>query len=378
INCGYLTPSHFIPLAAPGVVAKGLRWMFDRKSPLYIKPRANRELIKWLWDFYRSSNSAHVERTQAYLLDLNLQSRDLYQQIAAEEKLEFQFNRKGLLILAQTKKGLEEERHLSEVANRLGLKTRMLSRKEVRQLEPDLLPDVLGACFYPEDGHIHPADFMGQMKNLLAQSGVNFHWGTAVQDLKIQDSRVVSIETASKSFLCDEVLLAAGSWSAYLARKVGLDMPLQGGKGYSMTLSNPPKNLRHPAILTEKKIAMTPFTNGLRIGGTMEFAGLDTSINTTRVEAIKAGTQAFFPEIRDEWLDDVKIDRGLRPVSPDGMPYIGRVSSIHNLTVASGHAMLGMSMGPISGKLIAEVLSGQKMPDQFELLNPNRFSRSKV
>lgn len=366
INCGYLTPSHFIPLAAPGVVRQGLRWMMDSSSPLYIKPRFDRDLARWMLAFYRSANQTNVDLNQSLLLDLNLRSRDLYHSIAREESLDFGYVQKGLIIACQTEEALHEEKHVADRANRLGLKARALDYAALTELEPEAKLEAVGGVYYPEDGQIMPVMFMQQMKKWLANAGAKFIYGRRVEEVTASGEIVVSNER----FVADTVVIASGSWASQLTKSLGIKLPLQAGKGYSTDLDMPQNTIHHPIILAEQKIAITPFGDNLRVGGTMEIAGLDETINTKRTKAILDGYHAFFPE--NENGQSPSFGKGFRPVSPDGMPYVGRLTQHPKVIVATGHAMMGMSMGPITGEMVSKLVANEKIVNQH-LIDPERF-----
>jgi D-amino-acid dehydrogenase len=368
INCGYLTPSHFIPLAAPGVVKKGLKWMFNSKSPLYIKPRLNAELINWLWYFNKSATQKNVDRTQGLLLEMNLLSRDLYQELHANE-LDFEFGRKGLLTVCQTEKGMQAEIGVQKAGAELGLDVQILDQEAVHLLEPEMAPYCIGGSMIAADGHVQPGEFMMAMKKWLVDNEVEFQWGKEVVGIEGNSIQLYGDE----SIVSDQLVLAGGSWSSLLVKNLGLKMPLQSGKGYSMTLQNLPVNLKHPTVLSEAKIALTPFENALRVGGTMEIAGLDLSISQGRVEAIKEATCAFLPEVKRSWFEGIQVERGLRPVSPDGMPFISRLEKSPNVIVAAGHGMMGMSLGPVTGKLVEGLVSEFEPVVSMEQLKVERF-----
>jgi len=370
INCGYLTPSHFIPLAAPGVVKKGLKWMFNSRSPFYIKPRLNSELIHWLWHFNKSATHKNVDRTQGLLLEMNLLSRDLYQELHIGG-LDFEFGRKGLLTVCQTEKGMHAEIGVQKAGAELGLDVQILDQEAVHRLEPDMAPHCIGGSMIAADGHVQPGEFMSAMKKWLVDNGVEFQWAKEVVGI---EGSIVQFSD-NESITADQVVLAGGSWSGQLVKSLGLRMPLQAGKGYSMTIQNPAVNLRYPTVLSEAKIALTPFENSLRVGGTMEIAGLDLSISQGRVEAIIEATSTYLPEVKKDWFDGVSVQRGLRPVSPDGLPYIGRVSD--HVIVAAGHAMIGMSLGPITGKMVEGLVSEKQPVVEMGSLAVGRFGRAK-
>jgi D-amino-acid dehydrogenase len=372
INCGYISPSHFVPLAAPGVLTQGLKWMFNSTSPLYIKPRLDADLLRWLWLFARSSRTDQ-DRKSKLLLDLNLESRSLYADLAQSHGFEIGKQDKGLLMLCKSEKALHHEESIAEMSRSLGLGAEMKTREEIHAMEPDFLPNVVGGVYFPDDAHLSPMNFVNSMRAYLKEEGVEFLWDSKILAMHANEE-MPSLTLKDTSISAKDVVLAGGSWSAQLAKSVGLKLPLQAGKGYSLTVPNPAKKLHHPAILIEAKVALTPMRNAMRFGGTMEINGLNSSINTARVDTIKAKSQAYLNGVDDSWFENIRPQFGFRPVSPDGLPYIGKHPQNKRITLACGHAMLGLSMGPITGKLVADILQEKTSTYSMDLLNPGRFS----
>lgn len=372
-NAGMIAPSHFVPLAAPGVVKQGLKWMLDSKSPLYIRPRFNRSLINWLWHFSKSANQKNVDRSEHLLKDMHVQSRDLFKDLESTEDLSFEYRHEGLMMLYKTPKYQDAEEALAEKARTMGLSVESLNKAQLAERETNLLPNVLGGVLYHSDAHINPNAFMRQMTALLVKKGVRIHYSTRVSGFQTDTGIVLSTKTNKGDFQADEFVICAGVWSCEIAKKLRLKIPLQAGKGYSMTIKNATSNLRYPSILSEAKIAMTPLGNDLRVAGTMEIAGNDTAIRSNRLQGIKEKVPQYFQNFDSSWFEATRAWVGLRPVSPDGLPYLGRVSDWDNLSVNTGHAMMGMSLGPISGKMMAEVITGRPTSLNIGNLKPQRF-----
>ena len=367
-NAGYICPSHFVPLAAPGMVKLGLKWMWNPESPFYIKPRLNRELFDWGIKFWRAANAQHVVRSAPLLRDLGLASRACFEEMA--EQFDFGLMKRGCLMLCKTEERLEEEAEIAEEAHALGLKAEVLGPKQASALDPNIQMDIAGAVYFPQDCHLTPRLFIYGLRERLEKSGVKFLWKTEVAGLRADGPRIAEIVDGIKA---DEYVLAAGSWSPGLAKTLAL--PMQAGKGYSLTLTKPRELPQVPAIFLEARVAVTPMGSSLRFGGTMEIAGINEEINPARIRGITNSVSNYYPNFRPEDFRDVKPWCGLRPVTPDGLPYIGRTRRYENLTIATGHAMLGLSLGPITGKLVAEVLSGEKPSIDMALLDPDRYSR---
>ena len=373
-NAGMITPSHFVPLAAPGVVAQGIRWMFRPSSPFYIKPRLDLALAQWLWRFYRSSNRQQAEAAMPVLLDFNLLGKRLYREFYDETGLDFKLEERGILMLYQTPKKEKEERETAEVAARLGLETQTFDRQGVGQFETGTEVHALGGVFYPCDAHLYPNVLMGHLIALLKKNGAQFHTGRAVTGFEQKGKKITALHCGGEKYGADAFVLAGGSWSAQLLKTLGVKLHLQDGKGYSITLKKPAERPAHATILSEAKVAVTPMGGDLRFGGTLELGGLNPRIHLPRVRGILDAIPRYYPNLKVEMTPPENIWHGFRPCSPDGLPYIGRVKDFENLVLATGHAMMGLSLGPATGQLVGDVLEGRKTDGRFlRFFDPGRF-----
>lgn len=372
-NAGMVVPSHFVPLAAPGMIEMGLRWMWNPESPFYVKPRLSLDLLRWGYWFWRASSAARVQQVSPLLRDLNLASRNAYAQLATELPQAFGFEQRGLLMLCHSAHGLAEESHAAQKARELGLEAHVLSANEVQKLEPGIQMQVAGGVYYPGDAHLNPKAFMQSLEHSLRQRGVRFVNSTLV-GWQQQSDRLVAAKLAEGELQADQFVLCAGAWSQNLAAMLGLRLPLQAGKGYSFVLEQPTQKPSIPAILTEARVAVTPLAQGLRFGGTMEIAGLKPGINPRRINGIRKAIPRYYPAFQSDALQGRELWYGLRPCSPDGLPYIGRTARFANLSIASGHAMMGLSLGPITGQLISQVLLGQTPSLPLGPLSPDRYA----
>ena len=371
VNAGYLSPSHIIPLSAPGVMKKGIQWMFDPSSPLYIKPRLDPDFLKWAWAFNRSCTVKHVNKAIPVIKDIALLSQDLFDDIKQRENFKFHYEKKGLLMLCRTEKMFEVENGVAQLAKEQGLEVEMLSAQEIKILEPNVEMDVVGAAYFKCDSHTTPGEFMEEMKSYLQNKGVLFFKNEKVEDLDIANGKISSVKTNKQQLSADEFVLAAGSWSNLISKKLGLKLLLQAGKGYRIN-SYRPTGITIPAILAEAKAAVTPMNGFTSFAGTMEIAGINHNINKVRVEAIANAVKNYYPEIKLNNEEKDNATCGLRPVSPDGLPYIGRSTKCKNLTIATGHAMMGWSMGTATGKLISEIISNKKTSLEITAFDPDR------
>ncbi len=390
-NMGYLSPSHFVPLAAPGMIEQGFAWMFNSKSPFYVRPSLRADLLRWGWRFMRSCTPAHVERSAQPLVDLLMLSKKLFVEWAHSGEMDFQLEQKGCIMFYQTERLEKEELENAHTAERLGLEVEVLDRERAQLLEPDLAPDVRGGVWFKDDAHLYPNALMQQLPALLEKRGVKIIRQAEVTGFETFKGKISSIhfrtpQGAQQMDKPDAVVLAAGSWSPQVARLAGENISLMPGKGYSMTIERPVKKLRHPCILLEAKVALTPWAERLRIGSTMEIGPVNDRILFPRVQGILEAVPRFLPGyLQDPAFQELadlqrlqqnlkkKVWFGFRPVSADGVPYIGFARNNKNLLIATGHAMLGLSMGAGTGKLLAELASGRPTSIPVEAFDPQRF-----
>lgn len=371
-NAGMVVPSHFIPLAAPGVISQGLKWMLDPKSPFFLRPRLDFDLMRWLWLFYRHANAGHVKRNAGLLRDIGLESRRLHQDLADSEG--FELVQRGLLMLCQSEKGLEEEAQVAQAAQRLGLKATLFAQDRLKDFEPDCSVDALGGVWFEQDCHLNPMDFVAAMRKGITAHGGVFFEEEAVDFVREKD-QVVGVRTSKGcEHVADRIVLAGGVVSAALARKLDLRLPMQAGKGYSLTLKDPRKALRLCSLLKEGRVAVTPIGDTLRVAGTMEICGPDTSLSPARVQGIIESFCRFYPDFQPDDFSGIVPWIGLRPCSPDGLPYLGQLSRQDRVLIATGHSMMGLSLAPVTGMLCEKLIAGEASPIDLGALSPERFN----
>lgn len=372
-NAGMIVPSHFIPLATPGMISKGIKWMFSSTSPFYVRPRLSGDLIKWGYQFYKHSTKDHVTHSIPALKEISLLSKAMYQQWAKELPFDFEYQERGLMMLYQREEVGKEEAETAHIANKIGIEAHVLSAEEVQKLEPDVKVKVKGGIYFPGDAHLTPKKLVTQLIAYLKEKGVSFITNTEVVDFVVEQNAIKVVKTKQGDLAFDEVIMATGSWSGEVAAKLGITVPMQAGKGYSFTLQNVMKNVRIPSIFLEARVAITPMGNTLRFGGTMEITGVDHRINMNRVKGIVNAIPNYYPEMKVALPEKETIWHGLRPCSPDGLPYIGRSKQIKNLTFATGHSMMGLSLGPGTGKLVSEIIAHDKLSMPVTAFDPERF-----
>ena len=373
-NAGMIVPSHFIPLATPGMISKGIKWMFSSTSPFYVHPRLSGDLIKWGYQFYKHSTKEHVERSIPALKEISLLSKTMYQQWAKELPFDFEYHERGLMMLYQDEHVGKEEAETAHLANKIGIEAHVLDANEVQKLEPDVHVKVKGGIYFPGDAHLTPRLLVSRLIDYLKQQGVEFKSNTQVHDFVVEKNAIREVKTTSGDLCFDEVIVATGSWSGTTAAKLGITIPMQAGKGYSFQLANVEKNVRIPSIFLEARVAVTPMGNALQFGGTMEIIGVDHSINMNRVKGIVDSIPNYYPDMKVEMPKVENVWHGLRPCSPDGLPYIGRSNRVNNLVFATGHSMMGLSLGPGTGKLVSEIIAREKLSMSLAAFDPERFN----
>jgi D-amino-acid dehydrogenase len=373
-NAGMIVPSHIFPLASPGMISKGIKWMFNSRSPFYVRPRLNGNLIRWGWKFYSHSNNEHVQRSIPVLKEISLLSKSLYQNLAKENVFDFGYRERGLMMLYQTSEVEKEEAEAAHIARREGLEAHVLDLTEIQKLETEVRVTAKGGVYYPGDAHLTPNLLMNNLSRYLQECGVIFRRNTNVDDFFLQNGKISSLEVDGDLKTFDEYVLATGAWSGILSSKLHIDLPMQGGKGYSFNLTDVKRNVQIPTLLLEGRVAVTPMGNSLRFGGTMEINGTDRSINMNRVKGIVETIPKYFPELGVEVPARETVWSGLRPCSPDGLPYIGRSRTYKNLIFATGHSMMGLSLGPATGLLVSELVDDSKSSMNISAFAPERYA----
>ncbi len=372
-NAGMVVPSHFEPLAAPGMVGYGLRMMLRRGSPFGMRPSLDPELLRWGFKFARSCTKANVEGGSRLLRDMHMASRAHYKELAEFSDNPYSLEECGLVMLCETESALKHELQLAERAAKLDLKVRELSASDVRAMEPNLELRAAGGVHFLDDCHLNPGRLLNWLREDLLRRGVEFRFGVEVSDFRREGSTIKGMRAGGEEAGFDQCVLAAGSWTGKLAKSLGIRMPLQAGKGYSVDLPmNPPP--KHCFIFVEARVAVTPLEGALRFAGTMEITGTDLSINQSRFQGILNSVPKYMPELSPDGFQALKPWSGLRPCSADGLPYLGRAQGLSNVLFATGHSMMGISLAPISGQIIAQLASGTQPDYDLSALAPDRFN----
>ena len=370
-NAGWVVPSHSIPLATPDAVKNGLKWMFDPVSPFYIKPRLDLDLLRWLLKFAQAANRTQISKAIPILRDLNMASRYLFDGLSTQAGMSFDYHQQGILMLFRTVAGFEGGTHEVHELHAFDQRAYVLSQAQTRQMEPMVHPDVVGSVHFPDDAHLDPAIFVRQMAEQARLLGADVKTHITVTGLNIEAGKVIGVETSVGPIRAEQLVVALGSWSPQLVQQLQINIPVQAGKGYSITVKRPQRCPGIPLGFAEARVVTSTLSHTLRLAGTMELSGIDLGINQARLQAILAAPKRYLQDLGP--LEIIEAWAGLRPCAPDGLPIIGRTKKHSNVILATGHAMMGLSLGPITGKLIAQI-AGNSMPEiDISMLSPDRF-----
>jgi len=369
-NCGTITPSH-LPLHAPGTLAKGLKWMLKADAPLRIKPSLDPALVRWLWRFAGLCNERDFLATAQVKAKLLLASRAGLEALIAEEGLHCEFEKSGTLYVYRDPAGFERAAADARLLPALGMVCDTLSGDQVRAMEPALNASVVGAHWHPGDARLRPNAYAAELARVVRAAGGAIEEDCRIDGIATENGRITHVDTAKGRHAGREVVLALGAWSPLMAKQLGLRIPIQPGKGYSITYTTPALAPVTPMVLKERSVCVTSWASGYRLGSTMEFAGYDTTLNRVRLDALARGAAEYLhepvgPKVEEEWY-------GWRPMTPDDLPILGRAPSLANLTLATGHGMLGVSLSAITGQLIAELLTGRTPSLDLAPYAPTRF-----
>lgn len=355
-NAGMIVPSHIVPLAAPGVIAKGMKWLMNPESPLYIKPSANPDFVRWLWAFQKHCTEAHVQHGIPVLRDSILASLELLDAWCATPEFETAgLAHTGLLMLHDGEKARKENLELADQAEEAGLEIQRLDRDGTLALEPALKTQITGSVYFRQDARVDPEGLVRALEAHVRKAGVTIVDG-AVKSIQKKGSHVVGVKTDDAVYEANQLILAAGSWTPQLTKGLGTKLVLQPAKGYSVTIPWTGTGMKIPCLVTDQKISITPMPGGIRFSGTLGLQGYDLSVDERRAGPIRRHAELYCGEER---VAPVQTWAGLRPASPDGLPFVGGLPGMDNVWVASGHGMLGVTMGPITGQIIADLIGGK-------------------
>ena len=372
-NAGWIVPSLSGPLPTPDLKLGALRWLFRRDSPLYIKPSALLRLSSWLWQFWRHCNQTDFEAGLEAVSQLNRETMDLYDGFR-EDGVQFEMHRAGLLFVFLKESNLEHT--LGELRRLHGYgyeRPEPLSVGELAAMEPALSDKVRGGFFVNRERHVRPESLTAGLVQKLGEIGVEIRSPVMVHGGVWNDRTLLALVTSAGRVEADQFLIAAGAWSGKISAALGCRLPMEAGKGYSVTVDLPKIKVHHPLYLSEAKAALTPFVGTHRIAGTLELSGVNENLDHRRVASLLAATAEFVPEARlgqrsSSWV-------GMRPVTPDGLPLLGAVGRSDNLFVAAGHALLGVTMAPATSVAMADVMTNRKARPDLKPFDPMRFQK---
>ena len=368
-NAGWVTPSLSMPVPAPGMARQSLRWMLRSDSPLYIKPTLNPRRIAWLLALLRNCNDKSYARGLEATARLNARTFELFDELESEG-VEFEMHRAGLLFCFL--EPVARSHVLDDLARvrSFGYAPLSLDAKEMRDMEPNLASDISAGVFVEQERQVRPESLVtGYVKRLL-DAGVDVHAASPISGFAKKGDAVVGVRNGEGVIEADEIVIAAGAHSGRLARKLGRRVPIEAGKGYSLHYEPAPVDVGHALYLYEARVGVTPLDGALRFAGTMEFSGMNTRLERTRVDAIAGAARRYLNGVPSdaqgkEWA-------GMRPMTPDGLPVLGRLDA--NVTIASGHAMLGVTLAPATGELMAQLICDDETPDVLKPFDPLRFA----
>jgi len=348
--------------------------MLDPASPLYIKPRLDPLFMGWMWRFYRNCSPAQFEAGVNALVSLAQPTWRLFDQLAAEG-LSFEMHEAGLLFLGlDERKVMQLNESLQAMEEHFGVGPQLIERRELRERDPAINADVAGGVLLPRERHIRPDQLCESLVERIEELGGEVRGGVTVTGLRRSRTDIVGVETEDSEELADRVLLAAGAWSGKLAGEWGFRLPLEAGKGYSITIQNPDLNVQQPIDLIEARAAITPFDGAFRAAGTMELSGLNTNLARTRVNAIRKGIERYLVR----WPEGGKPRAwvGMRPLTSDGVPVIGKMPRTENVYVATGHQMLGVTLAPSTAMVLTELMLDGQSSINLTPFDPGRFART--
>ena len=371
-NCGYICPSHILPLTEPRALRQAVASFFTPDAAFRVKPRWSPAFWNWMWQFAKRCNRRQRLTAGAHLKSLLDSSMTEFQKLVTEQSLDCEWHDSGLLYVMQTDSGMREfaktDRLLSD---HFGVAARRLDGEELPEFDPALKSGLAGAYYFENDAFVRPDSLAMNWAEKLKSNGVTFIEDCAMQSLEKTDSNVSSIETSGGTLKADHFVIAAGAWSTKLAEHLDCRIPIEPGKGYSITMQRPQSCPRYPMLLPEHHIGVTPFAEGYRLGSMMEFIGFDTSIPDSRIQQLREFATPYLVEpftdaIQETWY-------GWRPMTWDSLPIIGRAPRLENTYFATGHNMLGLSLAAVTGKLIAEIVQRQTPHIDTDAFSPARF-----
>jgi D-amino-acid dehydrogenase len=371
-NAGHIVPSHIVPLAAPGILPTAVKWMLDpHNSPFGMQISLDPAYLRWLLRFAFSCTEGNVQTAIPVLTSLGLLSAENFARLVADEEFDCHYTQSGLLFLYKTEEAFAGGRHEAELLHQRGLPAEVLDSAAVHEREPAALSGVIGGVHFTGDASLHPGKFLNLLLARIKSMGAQVHENTPVTGFESAGGKITKVLTPTGDFEPNQVVLAAGAWSSQVVKGLGLDVPVQPGRGYSLTMKATQVMPKQALLLGERRVAVTPLGDQLRFTGRLELSNHDTTPNPRHIAGIQRAVREYLR--LDDELDILETWAGLRPTTPDGLPMIGISPKYVNLILATGHAMLGLSLGPGTGQLVAEIANGVRPAFDIHPLRPVRF-----
>ena len=371
-NCGYICPSHVLPLTEPGAFRVALKSLFNPRAPFRIKPQMNPAFWNWMWQFARRCTHQQMLAAGKHLKTILDSSMLEYRTLIGEEQLDCEWTEKGLLYVLQTEKGMREFAHTDQLlSEHFGVQARRIEGTDLGTVDPALKNDLAGAFYYPGDASVRPDLLNAQWADRLKQRGVKFIENCELQSIGKSAGRITHLKTSDGEMDADQIIFATGAWSPRLSADLECPIPIQPGKGYSVTMQRPDPCPQYPMLFPEHKVGVSPFQDGYRLGSMMEFTGYNTSIPKRRIEQLRESAKPYLITPFSEGKQQTWF--GWRPMTWDSLPIIGRVPNLKNASLATGHNMLGLSLAAATGKLIAELIQQQPTHIDPTPYSPTRF-----
>ena len=374
-NCGLIVPNHVFPLNSPGSLLKAFRSMLARDAPLHVKPRLDLDLFQWFIQFALKCGQSDILFSARGRQALLQSSFDLYPFIVEREELDCDWEKGGSLHAFRSEKEWRACAEEGAAIREFGIVAEQLDRCQLLRLEPSLAPDLCGGWLYPQTAHLCPEKLMASMHGMLTQKGATILENAEVTGFDATNNYAQSVRTADATIAADAFVVAAGAWTPRMQKVLGCRIPIQPGKGYSITVAGAEQVPARPCFFEEKSVVTTPWPDSFRLGGTMEFSGFDDSLDRERLAALSRGADQYLADpslgaVEKEWC-------GFRPMTYDGLPIIDWSPRLRNVAVAAGHNMLGLSMGPGTGKLVAETISQEEPHVDPRPYSLQRFIRNR-
>ena len=371
-NCGLVVTSHLVPLCAPGAILQETKRWLQGRSPLYIKLAPDVKRFAWLLNFARKCNRAHLAHAISVREQILTHSRTLFAKLFKQEQIDCDWEENGILMLFKSRSAMQKYGEINALLKPYGHDAVSVVGNELFRLEPALSRDLYGAWLHKTDGHLRPDKLMTAWQRVLQAQGVEFEENCRLETLAADNHRIQGAQTANGYFTAATYVLATGAWTPQLTHQLKLHLPIQPGKGYSLTMPRPAVCPQIPCYFYEESVVATPWKSGFRLGGTMEFSGFNSDIHARRIQNLTAAAKEYLQEpigepVMEEWV-------GMRPMVYDDLPIIDRAPHHHNLVIATGHGMTGISMATSTGKLVAEMITGRELHMDARAFGIRRFN----